>query len=121
VFIIVSPVAEKSDKGKNQYRITTVRRHGVPAFGPEFPERQIFEEGPYLRKFLLTKLINAERATVNFHPTFVDKMHRTREQILKNLITECTVNAKKGKVVAVKPPKERVGAKAFVQQPAPGN
>jgi len=67
--------------GKKGYRFACCARTGVPQFRPPIPSPPIFESGHYFREFLLTKLLNGERATVH-SPFIQQKMRRTREMQL---------------------------------------
>jgi len=79
IFIVVQAV-----KGE-KYRISVVCKKDVPPFGPAFPANGIFEKTPLLRDFLLTLLINGERAAM-FAPDFSNKLSRTREALLREIL-----------------------------------
>lgn len=84
IFAAVQPATTK--EGKPGFRLAFSSRDGVPAYGPIIPKPAIFaSEGGYLRDFLLTKLINGERAAL--HSEFlVRKMTKTRIGYLEELI-----------------------------------
>ena len=60
VFVVVVP-AGKSPAGKQLYRISIVRKFGVPAIEPKLTYPAVYEEGDIFREMFLTKLINSER------------------------------------------------------------
>lgn len=84
VFAAVQPATTK--EGKPGFRIAFSSREGVPNFGPIIPKPAVFaSEGAYFRDFLLTKLINGERASL--HSDFlVSKMIKTRQMFLESLV-----------------------------------
>lgn len=84
IFAAVQPATTK--EGKPGYRVAFSSRDGVPSYGPIIPKPAIFaSEGGYLRDFLLTKLINGERAAL--HSEFlVRKMTKTRIGYLEELV-----------------------------------
>jgi len=86
VFIVIQPVrTESNDSPKNlKYRIAVTGKQGVRPFGPRIPETCIFEKGPQLREFLLTKLINAERASLHA-PGFNERLTAGRRMFLASL------------------------------------
>lgn len=45
-----------------KYKVSVTAREDVPYFGPSLPSNPIFAKGADFREFLLTKLINAEKA-----------------------------------------------------------
>jgi len=83
VYAIIQPF-EASAKGISQYRLSFASKDGVPLFGPLIPEPNIFEKGPRFRQFLLTKLINGERAAYDT-PAFYNKLTRTRRVMLQEM------------------------------------
>lgn len=70
-----------------KYRIEIVSKRGVAESTPMLPDPPIFSNGPYLKEFLLTKLINCERAAY-LSPHFSKPMERTRELLLRDLYTQ---------------------------------
>jgi len=87
VFIVVRPAPHGGVSGAaRRYRVSVVAKAGVRPFGPPLPEPPIFD-ATTLRTWLLTKLINAERAAM-FAPTFSNKMRRTRNEVLLSLVKE---------------------------------
>jgi len=90
-YIIVEPVITK-DNVVNEYIIATANKTIVPPYGPYIPDPPIIPKEE-VRDFILTKLINAERASMRAH-TFRLKMERTRSVILSD---EFKPFVKKGK------------------------
>lgn len=74
------------DKTKTKYRMAAVYKPGVPWFPPPIPNPPLFEKNEQFRRFLLTKLINAEKATVKMAPEFRHKLRNTRSEYLKAFI-----------------------------------
>lgn len=65
-----------------RYRLQFARKEGVPEFLPQLPSPAVFDNGPDFREFLLTKLINAERAALKA-PPFEKAIARTRSGLLQ--------------------------------------
>jgi len=74
--------------GKKRYKLAVCTKDSVPPFGPPLPDPPYFEDPILFRKFLLTKLINAENAAYTA-PAFSQKMERTAEAILTRIAKEC--------------------------------
>jgi len=84
VYIIVEPVKLENDN-EIHYRLTVANKRGVIPFGPYLPEPSIFPKDSETRKFILTKLINADRAAM-YSPVFSQKLAHTRIMILQSLV-----------------------------------
>eukprot|EP00127_Corallochytrium_limacisporum_P003116 Clim_evm45s146 gene=Clim_evmTU45s146 len=95
VYVIV-----KYDTGRDVWKVSIVTKDDVPPFGPALPAEGVFDTDSELRRFLLTKLINAERAAYQA-PAFSKKNRRTMEVALKNLYEECTQDSKSGGFIRV--------------------
>ena len=61
VFFVVQPV--KGPDGQTLYRVGTASKKGVPRYRPTLPFPSVFAPDDSFREFLLTKLINGERAS----------------------------------------------------------
>lgn len=87
VFIVVQPV--KLPSGAVAYRVGTTYKEGVKRFTPHLPDpnEYVFAHGPAFREFLLTKLINAERAAY-CAPSFAAKINRTKTMLLEGLLSD---------------------------------
>jgi hypothetical protein len=90
IFAAVQPATTK--EGKPGFKVAFSSRDGVPSFGPVLPKPAVFaSEGGYFRDFLLTKLLNGERASL--HSAFlVSKMIKTRQMFLESLIQNFASN-----------------------------
>eukprot|EP01125_Pyxidicula_operculata_P019673 TRINITY_DN7140_c1_g2_i2.p1 TRINITY_DN7140_c1_g2~~TRINITY_DN7140_c1_g2_i2.p1 ORF type:complete len:627 (-),score=121.39 TRINITY_DN7140_c1_g2_i2:94-1974(-) len=81
VIIVVQPV---KISGATHYRISVASKDTVPSFGPELPEPSVFRQGPMLREYLLTKMINGERAAYR-SSKLSQKLLETRLGLLSNI------------------------------------
>jgi hypothetical protein len=70
-----------------RYKIAVANKKGVQPYGPFIPQPNVFLKGSETRQFLLTKLINAERAALHA-PSFKEKMARTRSGHLKTIYND---------------------------------
>lgn len=82
VFIVVQ--VEEPNTSNTRYKVSVTAREDVPHFGPKLPNPAVFKKGPEFRKFLLTKLINAELAAYN-SAKFAELRDRTRSTLLRGL------------------------------------
>lgn len=78
---------ESNIKSFMRYRVEIVSKDGVVQSEQILPNPPIFHHGPYFKEFLLTKLINSERASY-FAPQFAKPLERTRQILLENLFQE---------------------------------
>ncbi|XP_055004996.1 rap1 GTPase-activating protein 2-like [Boleophthalmus pectinirostris] len=69
------------------YKVSVTAREDVPPFGPSLPRPPFFHKGSEFREFLLTKLINAERACYKSQ-RFARLEERTRAALLDSLLDE---------------------------------
>lgn len=82
--------------GKLQYRVAVVSKHGVKMHGPVLPDPEhVYNLDDNFRQFLLTKIINAERAAY-YAPGFAQT--RTRRLWLKSLLEKYGPPPKPGMV-----------------------
>ena len=79
VYIVVREIAPET------YHVGVISRHNVPEFGPPLPSAEVFRKDHIFRKWLLYKLVNAERASL-YHPTFRTLMCQSRKKLLEELI-----------------------------------
>ncbi|CAG2201006.1 RAP1GAP [Mytilus edulis] len=84
-FIVIQPIDPNTDHTK--YKVSVAARSDVPQFGPSIPNSAIFDKGPEFRDFLLTKIINAEKASYK-SDQFSKLEERTRGALLECLHTE---------------------------------
>ncbi|CAH3027853.1 unnamed protein product [Porites evermanni] len=85
VFIVVQ--VEDPNTSNTRYKVSVTAREDVPHFGPKLPNPAVFKKGPEFRKFLLTKLINAELAAYN-SAKFTELRDRTRSSLLRGLASD---------------------------------
>jgi Rap/ran-GAP len=86
IFVCVSVDAEATQEtGKTHYRVAIAMKGGTVPFSPFLPCSPVFEHGPAFRKFLLTKLVNAERSCIWHAPDFKLKMQRTAKTLLGDM------------------------------------
>eukprot|EP01102_Stenamoeba_stenopodia_P011524 TRINITY_DN3552_c0_g2_i4.p1 TRINITY_DN3552_c0_g2~~TRINITY_DN3552_c0_g2_i4.p1 ORF type:complete len:873 (-),score=219.76 TRINITY_DN3552_c0_g2_i4:312-2930(-) len=81
VFIVVQPVLGSNP---TKYRVAVVAKEGVVMHPPHLPNPAIFEKDGYFRSFLLSKLINAEKAAMKAN-IFANKFQRVRTEVLKDM------------------------------------
>jgi RAP1 GTPase activating protein 1 len=84
VFIIIQPI-RNINSNEVSYKVGVAMKTGIPQFGPLLKESYV--HGSEFREFLLTKLINAERASY-YAPTFASKITRTRQALMNEIINK---------------------------------
>jgi len=84
VYCVIQPVETQSTPEATYYRIGFASKYGVPPFGPIIPYPPIFKKDEQFKEFLLTKLINAECASLEA-PSFGQKLRRTRTVLLNEI------------------------------------
>jgi len=85
VFVVVQKTGTDSD-GNTLYRLEMTCKDSVPLpWSPFLPDPPIFRKDDSFREWLLTKLINAERACMHT-PGFVNKFQRTRKMLFTDLL-----------------------------------
>jgi len=70
-----------------RYKVSVTSRDDVPFFGPNLPSPAIFTKGNKLKEFLLSKLINGERACYKA-TKFYSLQQRTHATLLENVTLE---------------------------------
>lgn len=78
---IIAVVQRCDENGTKKYKVQLARKREVPEFEPELPNPPIFESEEEFKNFLLTKLINGEKASMK-SSTFKEKISRTRAGLL---------------------------------------
>nr|BAC04605.1 unnamed protein product [Homo sapiens] len=68
----------------DNYRLKIFSEESVPLFGPPLPTPPVFTDHQEFRDFLLVKLINGEKATLET-PTFAQKRRRTLDMLIRSL------------------------------------
>ncbi|XP_006834847.1 PREDICTED: GTPase-activating Rap/Ran-GAP domain-like protein 3 isoform X2 [Chrysochloris asiatica] len=72
------------DQNNDNYRLKIFSEESVPLFGPPLPSPPVFTDHQEFRDFLLVKLINGEKATLET-PTFAQKRRRTLDMLIRSL------------------------------------
>ncbi|KHN85420.1 GTPase-activating Rap/Ran-GAP domain-like protein 3, partial [Toxocara canis] len=83
------------DEKMKCYRLWVFSEETVPAFGPALPRPNVFHDPQKFREFLLTKLINAEKAAFQAK-VFVEKRRRTVDLLLKDMYIDHLKEVNKG-------------------------
>ncbi|XP_033845801.1 GTPase-activating Rap/Ran-GAP domain-like protein 3 isoform X2 [Periophthalmus magnuspinnatus] len=73
----------------DSYRLKIFSEESVPLFGPPLPSPPVFTDHHEFRDFLLVKLINGEKATLET-PTFAQKRQRTLDMLIRSLYQDLT-------------------------------
>jgi len=87
VFIVVQVDHSQPQSEVVNFKLSISSKEGVPPFGPDYPQSYSFQKGDRFRQFLLTKLINAERAALHA-PIFAQKIKRTRKEALQMMYSD---------------------------------
>lgn len=77
--------------------MAVVSRDEVGAYKPYLFEQSSFEKGPMFREWLLTKIVNGERASYSA-PKFARMQDRTRSQMLEDLVNNLQNHAETGQI-----------------------
>ena len=102
VFVVISPEG-KDFNGITQYRIAIAHKGGFPPYNPYLNHPAIYSKTPEFRNFLLTKLINSERAALH-SPDFSKKLSRTRMELLRDLATKFLTSDRRKRLSGSKTP-----------------
>ncbi|PRP76271.1 hypothetical protein PROFUN_07793 [Planoprotostelium fungivorum] len=86
VYVFIQPVKEPGIA--TRYGVTVASKGGTPPFGPLLTSPPIYQKNSAFRNFLLTKVINAERASFEA-PSFAPKIKRTRKILIEELVSNC--------------------------------
>jgi len=98
IFLVIQRDTRYTDK--TYYKLSIAHKTGVLPYGPYLMTPPIYEANDYFRDFLLTKLINSERASM-ISPDFKGKMIRTNKQLLADLSTTFVEKSKEGSRASV--------------------
>jgi len=113
VVIVVEPFVFNE---QTFYRVESASKSGVPYFGPRIIQ-PLYKKDEYFRDFLLTKMINGERAAYHA-PEFKPRITRTRSQILQNCVDVVKTGFHKERSNTVtEMPNNRKKAASFIGQP----
>ncbi|XP_057238907.1 GTPase-activating Rap/Ran-GAP domain-like protein 3 isoform X3 [Malurus melanocephalus] len=77
------------NKQNDCYRLKIFSEESVPLFGPPLPSPPVFTNHQEFRNFVLVKLINGEKATLET-PTFSQKRQRTLDMLIRSLYQDMT-------------------------------
>lgn len=80
-----------------RYIVSVVCRDEVSAFKPYLWHESTFEKGDRFREWLLTKIINGERASYSA-PKFARMQDRTRSQMLEDIVTNLANHLATGQI-----------------------
>jgi hypothetical protein len=83
VFLLVSPLKHNS---RLYFRMQVVKRDSISSFGPSMPAC-LYPRSQETRAFILTKLINSERAAMETS-VFAEKTARARAGIIRDLVKQ---------------------------------
>ncbi|KAF0296795.1 Rap1 GTPase-activating protein 1 [Amphibalanus amphitrite] len=95
-FIVVRTSPNATNK-PTQYQVSVVSRDEVGAYKPYLWEQSTFEKGAMFREWLLTKIVNGERASYSA-PKFARMQERTRSQMLEDIVTNVQNHAETGQL-----------------------
>uniref|UniRef100_A0A8C3VBA0 GTPase-activating Rap/Ran-GAP domain-like protein 3 n=1 Tax=Catharus ustulatus TaxID=91951 RepID=A0A8C3VBA0_CATUS len=85
------------NKQNDSYRLKIFSEESVPLFGPPLPSPPVFTNHQEFRDFVLVKLINGEKATLET-PTFSQKRQRTLDMLIRSLYQDMSPDLHKGNV-----------------------
>ncbi|XP_065081699.1 uncharacterized protein rsh isoform X2 [Ochlerotatus camptorhynchus] len=95
-FILVR-VSARIKRKPTRYEVSVVTRDEVGAYKPYLWEQSVFEKGPMFREWLLTKVVNGERASYSA-PKFARMQERTRSQMLEDIVANLANHAETGQI-----------------------
>ncbi|CAG0886584.1 unnamed protein product [Darwinula stevensoni] len=78
-------------------KVSVVSRDEVGAYKPYLLHQSIFSKGPMFREWLLTKIVNGERASYSA-PKFARMQERTRSQMLEDIVQNLQNHAETGQM-----------------------
>ncbi|XP_033221111.1 uncharacterized protein LOC117175513 [Belonocnema kinseyi] len=95
-FILVR-VSPRIKRKVTRYEVSVVTRDEVGAYKPYLWEQSVFEKGPMFREWILTKIVNGERASYSA-PKFARMQERTRSQMLEDIVANLANHAETGQI-----------------------
>ncbi|XP_018327359.1 uncharacterized protein LOC108738444 [Agrilus planipennis] len=95
-FILVR-TSPRIKRRPTRYEISVVTRDEVGAYKPYLWEQSVFDKGPMFREWLLTKIVNGERASYSA-PKFARMQERTRSQMLEDIVANLQNHAETGQI-----------------------
>ncbi|CAG2159594.1 unnamed protein product [Oppiella nova] len=97
-FIVVRTSPKPIEAGETRkYSVSVVCRDEVSAFKPYLWHESEFEKGSHFREWLLTKIINGERASYSA-PKFARMQDRTRSQMLEDIVNNLANHLATGQI-----------------------
>ena len=96
-FIVVKFDPLSAGASRTRYEVSVVTRDEVGAYKPYLWEQSWFVKGPLFREWLLTKIVNGERASYSA-PNFARMQERTRSQMLEDLVANLQNHAETGQI-----------------------
>jgi RAP1 GTPase activating protein 1 len=100
IFCVVQPVGTPENRS---YMIAFSSKLGVQPYSPLLPAGGVYQRNDALREFLLTKLINSERAAM-YAPDFKGKGINTRRAVLRDIVNKYIGEATKPQEKSGTPP-----------------
>lgn len=95
-FILVR-TSPRIKRKPTRYEVSVVTRDEVGAFKPYLWEQSVFDKGPLFREWLLTKIVNGERASYSA-PKFARMQERTRSQMLEDIVANLANHVETGQI-----------------------
>ncbi|CAH1711684.1 unnamed protein product [Aphis gossypii] len=96
ILVRVSPrIRRKTERTK--YEVSVVTRDEVGAYKPYLWEQSVFEEKDMFREWILTKIVNGERASYSA-PKFARMQERTRSQMLEDIVANLQNHCETGQI-----------------------
>ncbi|PNF15305.1 hypothetical protein B7P43_G01006 [Cryptotermes secundus] len=95
-FILVR-TSPRIKRKPTRYEVSVVTRDEVGAYKPYLWEQSVFDKGPMFREWLLTKIVNGERASYSA-PKFARMQERTRSQMLEDIVANLANHAETGQI-----------------------
>lgn len=80
-----------------RYEVSVVTRDEVGAYKPYLWEQSVFDTSRMFREWLLTKIVNGERASYSA-PKFARMQERTRSQMLEDIVANLQNHAETGQI-----------------------
>uniref|UniRef100_T1JIJ7 Rap-GAP domain-containing protein n=1 Tax=Strigamia maritima TaxID=126957 RepID=T1JIJ7_STRMM len=96
-FIVVQAKSANTQDFPVSYKVSVVTRDEVGAYKPYLYQKSVFIKGPLFREWLLTKIVNGERASYSA-PKFARMQDRTRSQLLEDIVTNLQNHAETGQM-----------------------
>lgn len=96
-FFSIVRTSPRIKRKPTRYEVSVVTRDEVGAYKPYLWEQSVFDKGPMFREWLLTKIVNGERASYSA-PKFARMQERTRSQMLEDIVANLQNHAETGQI-----------------------